>query len=142
MRIDLVLGPNGRIGPATHADAELLCHVRVGDLLPVDIRKPRNGGLHRKFMALVQFVADNHPAIHTPEQCLRELKYRTGHFTEYVTSRGAIIYEMKSISWRDMDEVEFAAWVGKAREVVFSQFFPDIPPGRIEAELNEWIAWT
>ena len=110
--------------------------------MPVDIRKARNGDLHRKFMALVSFVADNHPRLHTRDQVLRELKYRTHHFDEYVTRAGTILYEMRSISWREMDDVEFAEWVGRAREIVFAELFPDLPAQVVDDEIASWLAWT
>ena len=134
--------PRRVIVPATERDAERLKVFKPGDLLPVSVRKPRNGDHHRKFMALVAFVAHHHPKYDDVESVLRLLKYWTHHFDETVTPGGKIVYEMRSISWREMDEGEFREWSGKAREVVFTRLFPDIPRERIEDELDEWLRWN
>jgi hypothetical protein len=142
MKLDLLMTRRREIVAATPRDLELLLHVKHGDLLPVDINKIRNGAHHRKFMALVHFVAANHPQYHSVDQVIRLLKYRTGHFDETVTKHGHVIYEMRSISWRELDEGEFSEWAKRAREVVFTELFPDLPSGTVDAEMHEWMAWT
>lgn len=142
MDIDLVMTPRRLIVPATERDAERLKIVKPGDLLPVNIRKVRNGDHHRKFMALVAFVADNHPVYSTVEDVLRVLKFYTGHFDETVTATGRIVYEMRSISWREMDEGEFREWSARARDEIFNRMFPDLPRERIDREIDEWLKWT
>lgn len=131
-----------QIIPATPRDHELLKTVKPNDLLPVDIRYARNGDHWRKFMALVAFVAHHHPQYNDTESVLRLLKYWTHHFDETVTQDGAIVYEMRSVSWRLMDEGEFREWSARAREFIFDRLFPDLPRERIEREIDEWLAWT
>ncbi len=142
MRIDLRMNERRYIVPATLEDAERLKRVRPGDLLPVTIRQPRNGDHHRKFMALVGFVADNHPLYSSNDDVLRVLKYRTHHFNETVTRSGRIIYEMRSIAWDAMDEGEFVEWSTKARAVLFDELWPEMPRSKIEQEMAEWEKWT
>lgn len=142
MNLDLVLTPRRVIVPATEADAERLRIFKPGDLLPVSVRKPRNGDHHRKFMALVAFVAHHHPQYEHVDDVLRLLKYWTHHFDELVLPNGQIIYEMRSISWREMDEGEFREWSAKAREFIFNRMFPELPRERIEQEIDEWLAWA
>lgn len=142
MRIDLRMNERRYIVPATLEDAEKLKRVRAGDLMPVTIRQARNGDHHRKFMALVAFVADNHPDYNAVDDVLRILKYRTHHFDETVTRGGRIVYEMKSIAWDAMDEGDFVIWSAKARAVIFDELWPQMPRELIEREMAEWERWS
>jgi hypothetical protein len=144
MIIDLVMTPSRAIVAATPDDAERLKSVRPGDLLPVDIRKVRDGDHHRRFMALVQFVADNHPHYERTEDVVRYLKYATHHVHETITAHGEILYELRSISWRSMDEGEFIEWSAKARAIVYDELLPqftDDDKRRLSAEIDKWLAW-
>jgi hypothetical protein len=142
MRLDLVLTPRRAIVAATEDDAELIKLLRPGDLLPVDIKKARNGAHHRKLRALIAFVADNHPQLSTRADVERYLKFRTGHCAEFVTASGKVLLEMKSTSYRDMDELAFSAWSKAAREVVFSELFPQMNRRDIERQIEEWLSWN
>lgn len=154
MRLALIMTPRRTIAPATPEDAELLRHIKPGDLLPVTIRKARNGDHHRKFMALCAFVAEHHPG--KPDQntgeiipwvstdsVLNFLKFATGHYDAVAYHGGYVVASLKSISYDAMDEAEFAVWSKQAKEVVFSQLFPGLRNRkRIEREIEEWTAWT
>lgn len=142
MRIDLVMTPRRAIVPATEDDVELLRLVKPGDLLPVDVRKARNGAHHRKLRALISFVADNHPKLQARADVERYLKYRTGHCREFVTNGGKIMWEPLSTSYRDMDELAFSQWSKAAREVIYTELFPAMNRADIERQIEEWLAWT
>lgn len=146
MNIDLVMTPRRHIVPATEQDKDKLRIIRAGDLLPCVLSKsPRNGDHHRKFMALAQFVAENHPRYQTIEDVLVQLKVRTGHAKTLFTDAGRVFYELRSISWREMDEAEFVQWSEKAKRVVFDELFPQFTNAdeeRVDGQIREWLAWT
>lgn len=153
MRLDLVMTGRRVIIPATEADVERLKNVRPGDLLPVSIKKPRNGDHHRKTMALIAFVAHNHPGL--PDESTGEilpwagieslitwLKIRTKHFSGFQVYKNTVYMDLKSISYRELDEAEFAAWSEAAKEIIFSELFPGLQNReRIEQECERWLAW-
>jgi hypothetical protein len=140
MRFDLVLAPRGRILPATERDAERIkAHVRPGELMPVHIRKPRDGTAHRRFMTMCRFIAENHDRFADEDDVLRELKIRTGHVREYITSKGEVFYELRSISYEDMEQADFDEFAKKAMRVACSELIPDIPDWTVSAYLDKLL---
>lgn len=142
MRLDLVVGKRRRIVPATEADEERLRTLRPGDLLPVHIRKPRNSGHHRKFFALLQFVAENHPRFARVEDVLLEVKVRLHHYREHITLDGEIVYVPKSISYDEMDEGDFTIFYNRAVEVVATDLLPGVPRHVLDAYLDRINAFA
>lgn len=146
MKLALVVTPSRHIVPASHEDRVKVRALRPGDVLPVRITKPRNGDHHRKFMALVAFVAAHHPTYRSVEDVKTELKLRTGHYDHYVRrATGEIVYIPKSIAFDEMDEGDFAVWSAEAREVIFAQMLPEFTARdreRLAQEIESWHAWT
>lgn len=146
MKLDLVVSPGRRFVPATDEDREKARALRPGDILPVRIRKPRNGDHHRKFRALVAFVADHHPKYRSQADVMVELKLRTGHYREFIRREtGEMIYVPLSTAFDEMDEGEFVLWSGKAKEVIFDHMLPGFTARdkrRLEGEIEAWQRWT
>lgn len=142
MQLDLVMTPRRVIVPATERDAERLRVFQPGDLLPVSVRKPRNGDHWRKFMALCAFVADNHPQFSDVDGVVSFLKYATKHYTPLICPGGEVIPLLKSISFDAMDEGEFREWSAQAKRVIFNDLFPKINRKRVLREINEWLEWA
>jgi hypothetical protein len=136
MRLDLVK-TRAAIRPATEQDEEKLIRVRNGDLLPVHIRKPRNGRLHRKFFALVNLIAQNHPRLDSVDAVILELKVRAHHYTERITLDGEIILLPKSISYEDLEELDFQAFFEKCVKIAGHELLPGIDQGKLDAYLDE-----
>lgn len=146
MRIELVVTKSRHIVPASPDDRARVRTLRPGDILPVRITKPRNGDHHRKFMALVAFVAEHHPHYRSVPDVLVELKMRTGHYDHYVRRlTGEVVYIPKSIAFDEMDEGDFAIWSAQAREIIFSAMLPEFTARdreRLALEIDGWCAWT
>jgi hypothetical protein len=142
----LVVTPSRHIVPASPEDRAKLRAFKPGDMLPCKFTKPRNGDHHRKFMALVSFVASHHPSYRSVDALLVELKMRTGHYDHYVRKHtGEVVYVPKSISFDEMDEGDFIVWSARAREVLFAEMFPEFTERdreRLHAEIEGWLAWT
>ncbi len=136
MRIDLVK-KRYAIAPATPGDEEALRKVKVGDLLPVVIRKPRNGLHHRKFWAMVEVIAENHHRLRTREAVETELKLLCGHYREHVTRDGEIVFVPRSIRYDEMDQVEFAVFYDKAVRAALTELIDGVDPAELEAYLDK-----
>lgn len=137
MRIDLVKTRARGVQPATEQDLQALQKVKYGDMLPVHIRRPRNGDHHRKFFALVNLIAENHHRLRTVEDVLVEIKVRVGHFAEHVTEDGEIVYVPRSISYEEMDQVAFATFYERALEAAATHMLPGIEREKLDAYLAE-----
>jgi hypothetical protein len=108
--------------------------------------KPRNGDHHRKFMALVAFVAEHHPTYRDVGDVMVELKLRTGHYDHYVRrATGEVVFLPKSIAFDEMDEADFIVWSGKAKQVIFDKMLPEFTErdrARLGEEIDAWCAWA
>lgn len=142
MRLDLVLTPKRRIAPATSRDEERLRIFRPGDLLPVRVTKPRNGGNHRRFFALLQFIADNHPRYNTVDAALLELKVRAHHYDEYITRDGEIVFVPRSIAYDEVDEAEFREFFDRCIDVAASDLLDGVPAKRLNRYIDGVVAFT
>lgn len=146
MKLDLVVSKGRRFIPATPEDREKSRALQPGDILHIRIAKPRNGDHHRKFRALVAFVADHHPYFRNQTDLMVELKLRTGHYREHIKrDTGELIFVPLSTSYDEMDEGEFIEWSGRAKRVIFEQLLPEFTERdkrRLEAEIDGWVAWN
>lgn len=120
-------------------------------MVPVELRKARDGTHHRRFMMLVSFVVDHHPAFDgmhpsaATTLLLDKLKMATGHYRHHILDTGEIIYQPLSISFDAMDEGEFAVWSAKAREVIHAKYLAEFTPWdkvRLAREIDSWLAWV
>ncbi len=99
-------------------DADALKKIKIGEVVKAEITKPRNVKFHRKFMALMQLVFENQTQYAVFEDLLIEVKLKTGHYTEHITTNGVLIYVPKSISFASMDEYEFNDFYTKALNIL------------------------
>jgi len=130
----LIKTPNG-FEYSGEEDAELCKRIKVGDVVKGDITKPRHGKHHRKGMKILRYVFDNQDKYDTFPNFLKEVKIATGHVDTHITSDGQIIYILKSISFEQMDELEFTQWKKDAVKVIFSRFIPEL----VEHEVDEVV---
>lgn len=147
MKLALVVTPSRHIVPASPHDRAKVRALHPGDVLPVHIAKPRNGDHHRKFCALVSFVAEHHPKYRGDFRAvLTELKMATGHYDHYVRrSSGEVVYIPRSIAFEEMDEGDFVEWSARAREVIFERMLPEFTArdrARLHEEIEGWLAWN
>jgi hypothetical protein len=127
VKLNLVIGKQRRIGGVNEPDVEQLRKLPIGTLLPVQLKKPRSAANHRRFFALCQFIVDNHPRFDTVEQVLLELKIRAGHYDEHITQEGEVIFVPRSISYEEMEELDFGSFFQKSVHAVCTQLLPDVP---------------
>jgi len=85
-------------------------------------KKSRNLLFHRKFFALLKVVFDNQEKYENQEDLLVEIKLKTGHYKEHVTTKGQIIYVPRSIAFENMDQISFELFYDKAIDVVLKHF--------------------
>jgi hypothetical protein len=124
----------GGLVPSLPMDEEMLSKWAFNSILECDVKKPRNVAFHRKFFALVGIVFKNQDKYISQDDLLTEIKLKTGHYKEHITTKGEIIYLPKSISFAKMDEMSFSSFYDKAVDVVLQYFMPVE-----EAELHRMV---
>lgn len=92
--------------------------LKMGEFYEIEIRKKRNILFHRKFFALLTLVFDNQVHFKSTEfEPFRGyMLIKAGFFTRTDTPKGAFYYP-KSISFANMDEIEFSDLYDKMLKV-------------------------
>ena len=92
---------------ADDAAIEAMRKLAQGEVVRVELRRPRNPQFHRKFFALLQLVRDATDQWPTVEALLVALKYHMGWVEHFRLADGTEVQVPKSISFGSMDELEF-----------------------------------
>jgi hypothetical protein len=111
--------PGGVLRPANQADADALVKVKNGNLVHVDFVQPRNAKFHRKFFAMLGFAYEYWaPApvllegmTAEPEKNFdrfrKDVLILAGYRHAVVNIKNEVRYEADSISFANMDDMEF-----------------------------------
>ncbi|MDX8383951.1 MAG: DUF1367 family protein, partial [Ghiorsea sp.] len=108
--IFLTKSQGGQFVAASQQDYALMKAWRVGDVIKAKMSKPRNGGHHRKAWALINFIFDNQSIYNEINDLMVEIKLKTGHYEEHITTKGVMIYVPRSLAFSSMGQEEFDAW--------------------------------
>jgi len=99
--------------PSSDMDKEITDKIGMGEEIEVLLRKARNPKFHRKFFAMLNVVLQNQEKYTILEDLLTEVKIRIGHYKEYITTDGQVVYMPKSISFENMDDIQFEKFYNK-----------------------------
>lgn len=120
----LVKRHDGSFWPASEHDAEALAPVPVGACVKTDPKQPRNPGHHRKAFAMLHQVHDNLPDDMPPMTFARfysYMKVAAGAVDEIINHKGEVFYVVKSLSFADMDQIEFEEIYGQFVTVAYER---------------------
>ena len=106
MKVYLVKNNNSLI-PAYGSDKDKLNKYADGELLQVELKKPRNLKHHRKFFAILNMVVENSDKWVSVRQLLTALKYKLGLYEMVIMFDGKILPAPESISFESMDQRQF-----------------------------------
>lgn len=122
----LIKGPDGRLSPSAEVDSEYLQRFKAGCIFKASVTMKRNGKHHRLGMLLLQAVFDNQDRYTSFEAFLNEVKILTGWVNTHISLSGQVYFVTKSISFENMDELEFRKWKNEALSVVLQHFLPEM----------------
>ena len=106
--------------PVDDSGLEVLRRLKQGDVIKVEITKPRNIRHHRKFFALLNLVWSSCGDWPSVEDLLSELKKRMGLYddcgeiVDRETGQVLKAVRLRSISFASMDQTEFDEFFEKA----------------------------
>lgn len=129
----------GGLRPLDAAAATILAKYKLGDMVAVDVVKPRCIGHHRLYWSLCQKVAENMPGDFDAEVVSDVIKVRTGHVTCVRTKAGEMFLP-KSISFAAMDQLAFNDFFDRAIRVVVSDILPGVNSDDLRAEVENMLA--
>lgn len=135
MRLSLIKTMGGLFAPYDDESKKQLARLKVGQLIGGDFAAARNYMFHRRFFALMQLGFDIwsetvepmeymgervHPNL---ENFRHEIVILAGYYETYVSIKGEVRLQAKSISFARMDETEFEAVYSSCIQVILSRCF-------------------
>lgn len=118
---------------------EMLRKIKLGDLVTVDVKRPRNIAHHAKFFAMLQMILENQEHYTSVDDILTAFKFAIGH-TRKIKTRAGMIEIPESISFAKMDQPAFDKFYSRALDFVVAEVIPGMDKTDLERELLEFAA--
>ena len=123
--------------PANPASEEFAHTVKLGDLVELKGKRPRNLRHHNLFFSAVDLLFQNQERYESKEELLAAIKVALGHCNYVVSKGGHRIAIPKSISFGTMDQAAFSAFWDKFCTLVETRIMPGLKRADLERELRE-----
>lgn len=118
--------------PYDEAAATFIQKMKAGELAHSDFKRVRNYKFHKKYFALVKFAFDQwepkdgltyqgQPVMKNKDRFRKDVAILAGFFESTVNLKGEVRLEAKSISFAQMDEIEFEALYNATINVILSR---------------------
>lgn len=108
--------------------------LKTGDVVNLEIRKPRNPLQHRLYWSMCRAVAMNHDTLQTEEQVHQVIKILAGH-VDMVRVGDKIVQVPKSIAFDRMDQLEFDTFFNRAKDIVVQELLPGVGLRELQDEI-------
>jgi hypothetical protein len=136
--------------PHDEAAAEFIQKMKVGALMHADFKKVRNYQFHKKYFALVSFAFDQweprggltyqgQPVAKNKERFRKDVAILAGFFESTVNLKGEVRLEAKSISFAQMDEIQFEALYSATIDVILSRILTKYTRDDLEAVVEQLL---
>lgn len=118
--------------PEDEQAAKTLRGIKPGEVIAVEVTRPRNIQHHRLFWAMVSKIAEAVDA--EPENVADVLKIKTGHYVTVTTKSGLMMFP-RSISFAKMDQAEFRDFFDRCCKVICAEFLPHMSAPEVQSEI-------
>lgn len=142
MEFRVFKGPDCLLHPALPKDVDVIAKLKIGEIIALRYRKPRDGVNHRRFFAMLRVVMQHTEHYPSEEHLLTELKVRVGHYEEFITYEGELVYVPKSIDFEHMDELEFRLFFDKCVDAVITHILAGVDQRTLENCITEIIRFA
>ena len=129
-----VVKHGGFIKPIDDEGRDALRRFANGEIFMADVTMPRNLMFHRKFFAMLKIILENQEYYTNVNDLRAVCLCEIGHCDTIRTKNGYVSVP-KSISWAQMDEIEFNKMYDKAVEWVTTV----VIPGFAEKDVDEMV---
>jgi hypothetical protein len=141
------------LSPYDEAAAAFIQKMKVGELAHSDFRRVRNYKFHKKYFALIGFAFDmwepsgeltyqGQPVQKTKERFRKDVAILAGFFETTINIRGEVRLEAKSISFAQMDEIEFEILYSATIDVILSRILTRYSKEQLENTINQLLEFT
>ncbi len=144
-----------RVGPnafTVDADESFLKRLKIGGKLRGEFTVMRNYRFHKKFFALIDTAFDwwephgvewrGEPVAKNKERFRKDVLILAGHGYPVVNVRGDVRMEAKSISFANMDDVEFDAVYNAVLQAILDKVLSRSDAERLNEAVESIMAFT
>lgn len=124
----------GSLRPIDEAGEAVLRRIGQGEIVSIELKRPRNVQHHRKLFAMLSIVLHNQEFYKSIDDILDVCKLRIGHVRTVMTRDGAVQIP-KSISFSAMDQSDFDDFYNRACGWVISEVLPGLQRQLLDAEV-------
>lgn len=134
----------GSLRPIDEAGEDVLRRIGQGDIVTVEVRKPRNIRFHRMYFALVSLVWQQMDEYRypTPDDLHAAIKIAAGLRTRIILPDGTIGFIPGSIAFAKMDDTEFSEFFDRVCNLIARHFLPGVTDAELRAEVEAMIGAT
>lgn len=122
--------------PADDEARALLRTIGQGEIVSVEVRRPRNVRFHAKFFAMLKIILDNQEHYKSIEDILDVAKLSVGHYRTIRTAKYGDVKIPNSISFAAMDNAEFSDFYDKVVAWIASDVIPGLKRKDLDAEVE------
>lgn len=128
------------LSPVGDEAARVMSRMKLGDVVQVDIHRPRRHKSLARWWRLCELVADNSEAIKSKEQASDLIKILSGHCTTVASQATGEYWQVPdSIAFSRLSEDEFQEVWRRAVHAVTEHILPGVTEAEIEAEILNLI---
>ena len=118
MKLHVIKTQTG-LKPAWDSDYEIYSKIPLNEVFEIEYRKPRNYNFHKKYFALIKLAFENQTDYRNLNDLRRDISIVAGYYDEVVNKVTGEVYKMpKSISFAQMDEIEFSELYERTKDVI------------------------
>eukprot|EP01034_Spumella_vulgaris_P033235 gene33235-41007_t len=136
--------------PHDEMAADFIQKMKVGALMHADFKKVRNYKFHKKYFALVSYAFDaweprggltyqGQPVAKNKERFRKDIAILAGFFDSTVNLKGEVRLEAKSISFAQMDEIEFEALYNQTINVILQRVLTTYTRDDLDAVVEQLL---
>ncbi|MBY0243512.1 MAG: DUF1367 family protein [Burkholderiaceae bacterium] len=144
MKVANVLVPHDEVA------ADFIQKMKAGALMHADFKKVRNWKFHKKYFALVSFAFDQweprsgltyqgQAVAKNKERFRKDIAILAGFFETTVNLKGEVRLEAKSISFAQMDEIEFEALYNETINVILQRVLTKYTRDDLDAVVEQLL---
>lgn len=131
----------GSLRPVDVGGEDALRKIGQGELVTIEIKRPRNARFHRKYWALVTLVWENSDTDRYPsaEDLHSAIKIAAGLRTRIELPDGTVGFIPGSIAFHKMTQDDFSAFFDRVCDLVCKHFLPGVSNEELRAEIEALV---
>lgn len=131
----------GALRPADDAGRDALAKIGNGEIVSVEVKRPRNIRHHRMYWALLSIVHENLDGDRYPtvDDLHAAVKIAAGLRTRIELPDGTVGFIPGSIAFHKMSQDDFSAFYDRVCGLVAKHFLPGVTSEQLKAEVAQMI---